>query len=263
MGAPSRPPRARSSGGRTLMLLGVLLALAAGAIVIYIVSQATGTTAQTVQVVVAAKDIPAGTVLSASDATNGKMLVSDAFVAKPVNTDFAPPDAFTFTSPEDLAVKLNDHVTIADIFSGEILRQNDKRLVELGTTAPGSLTNFNPSALQPNQVLVVMPLTRGTGDASRSFVSTGDLVDILVTECSLPGSKDPTGCETQTTLQNVVVYAAFSSAIVVVLSHQDALTLKYLTETGKVDLALRKPGDNNTIQTTPVDGAYIVKNFHY
>ena len=38
MAAPARPPRPRSGGGRTLMLLGVLLALAAGTIVIYIVS---------------------------------------------------------------------------------------------------------------------------------------------------------------------------------------------------------------------------------
>ena len=85
MGAPSRPPRARSSGGRTLMLLGVLLALAAGTIVIYIVSQATGSPSQTVQGVIAAKAIPAGTELLAAPSTSGTpnpntMLVADAFV---------------------------------------------------------------------------------------------------------------------------------------------------------------------------------------
>ena len=262
MGAPSRSPRPRSSGGRTLMLLGVLLALAAGTIVIYIVSQATGSPNSTVQVVVSAKSIPAGTELLSAAGTGGNsantMLISDAFVTKNVNSDFAPADAFVFTSQEDLNVKLNDHVVISDIFTGEILRTNDPRVVELGSAPIGSLTLFNPEKLPSGDVLWPIPLA-----VSGDVLKPGDIIDLLVTECNLPGSQDPHGCETQTTLQNVYVYYHATNALIVVVTPQQALQLKYLQETGKMDYAIRKPGDTNTITTSPVDGTSIAQNFHY
>jgi Flp pilus assembly protein CpaB len=261
MGAPSRSPRPRSSGGRTLMLLGVLLALAAGTIVIYIVSQATSSPNSTVQVVVAAKQIPAGTeLLAAAGAGNSgaTMLISDAFVTKNVNSDFAPTDAFVFTNQEALNVTLNDHVVISDIFPGEILRQSDPRVVELGSAPSGSITLFNPGKLPSGDVLWPIPLAV-TGDV----LKPGDIIDLLVTECNLPGSQDPHGCETQTTLQNVYVYYHATNALIVVVTPQQALQLKYLQETGKMDYAIRKPGDTNTITTSPVDGTSIAQNFHY
>jgi Flp pilus assembly protein CpaB len=262
MGAPSRSPRPRSSGGRTLMLLGVLLALAAGTIVIYIVSQATGSPNSTVQVVVAAKQIPAGTeLLAAAGGANSAntMLISDAFVTKNVNSDFAPTDALVFTSQDALNAKLNDYVVVSDIFTGEILRQSDPRLVEVGSVAPGSATLINPGKLPSGDELWPIPLS-GTGV---SFLKAGDVIDLVVTECNLPGSQDPHGCETQTTLQNVYVYEILSNAVVVVATPQEVLQLKYLQETGKMDYAIRKPGDTNNVATTPVDGASIAQSFKY
>ena len=262
MAAPSRPPRQRSSGGRTLMLLGVLLALAAGTIVIYIVSQATGAPSQSVQVVVAAKNIPAGTELLAAPPTSGNttgtMLIANAFVTKNVNSDFAPPDALVFTNQEALNVTLNDHIVISDIFTGEILRQSDPRVVELGSAPNGSITLYNPGKLPSGDVLWPIPLA-----VAGDVLKPGDIIDLLVTECNLPGSQDPKGCETQTTLQNVYVYYHATNALIVVVTPQQALQLKYLQETGKMDYAIRKPGDTNTITTTPVDQSAIAKDFGY
>jgi len=93
MAAPARPPRTRASGGRTMMLLGVLLALAAGTIVIFIVSQATSSATQSVTVVVAKSDLPAGTTLSVDTSDKSHMLISDAFVTKSVSADFVPQNA--------------------------------------------------------------------------------------------------------------------------------------------------------------------------
>src|SRR5262249_3770841 len=110
MAAPARPPRPRSTGGRTLMLLGVLLALAAATIVIYIVSQATSTGPQTTTVVVAKIDLPANTVLSATAKDAAHTLISDAFLAEQVPVDVAPADAYKWISQLDLDSKLNNYV---------------------------------------------------------------------------------------------------------------------------------------------------------
>ena len=255
---PGRPPRARSSGGRTLMLLGVLLALAAGTIVIYIVSQATSTGPQMITVVEAKEDIPANTVLSSSTSDKVHVLIGDAFTTVSVPADSAPTNAFTFVSADDLAAKLNNYVVVAQIYQGEILRQNDPRLVLAGTGAgPGSLAYINPAQFPAGSVVVSLDLSGAPA------VVAGDYVDILVTECNLPNSKDPGACETQTTLQNVYVYTVRGNSVFVVLDHQKALELKYLTETGKFELAVRKPGDSAGANTSEVDPNYVVKAFGY
>src|SRR5438445_5961561 len=114
MAAPNRPPRTRASGGRTLMLLGVLLALAAGAIVIYIVSTAAGAGSQTTTVWVATKDLPAGSILTVQDTDPSKsyLKITDAFVQKPVTANFVPQNALPFISQEDLNIKLNNQVIV-------------------------------------------------------------------------------------------------------------------------------------------------------
>lgn len=269
MANPNRPQRTRASGGRTLMLLGVLLALAAGAIVIYIVSTATGSTQQTVQVVVATKDLPAGTILTVDPSQTGAsyMQVSQAFAVKSVNQDFAPSNVYTFSTQAQLNIDLNDKIVVGTFYGGEMLRSTDSRLVKLGSGSPGSLTNLNPAQLQPGNVLMVLQLTTGGGGSGSGtpVAQTGDTIDILVSLCFVDPSTGSTAqvCETQTTLKNVYVYDVSGSSIVVVLSHQDALVMKYLKENGKVDIVVRKPGDTQPDNTVKVDGAYVVKQFNY
>lgn len=267
MAAPSRAPRTRASGGRTLMLLGVLLALAAGTIVIYIVSQATTTSAQTVMVVMAKINITPGQVLTVgpTDPSKNALSVADAFVAKQVSADYAPPDYLPFVSQDQLNVKLNNQVVIGAYYAGDILRTGDftARLAALGAGAPGSLTNVNPAELPTGDVLMAINL-QGGGPNGKPLAAAGDRVDIIIVACNLGGdAKDPNGCEAQTTLQDVYVYSSTTGQIIVVVTHQQALEILYIQHIGTAEIVIRKPGDDGKISTNPVDNGYIVAHFGF
>jgi Flp pilus assembly protein CpaB len=271
MQAPVRPNRARASGGRTLILLGVLLALAAGAIVIFVVSTAGGgPLASTVSVVVATTDIPAGATLTtgagqnctpqaASAAGNTGPItcqISTVFAVKSVNTDFAPANAYKFTNQNDLNTLLNNEVVSGTFYAGEILRKADPRLVPAGAGAPGSLTSLNPGKLGKGQVLAEIPLS------TKPAVVPGDTVDIVATNCSIPSK--PGKCESQTTLKGVYVYAVSGNNVFVVLTHQQAVTTLYLTtNASNYELVIRKPGDDQPDTTTPADNQSIASDFGY
>lgn len=267
MAAPARPMRTRSSGGRTLILLGVLLALAAGAIVIFVVSTYTSAPLQTETVVVAATDLQAGSVLSTSQSgqvgENGAtyILISAAFTTKTVNTDFAPKDAYIFKSQTDLNTFLNNQVINSQFFAGEILRNPDPRLGSEANSAIGSLTSINPGQIHPGDVLAQIKV-----DGKPAMVP-GDHVDLIALYCNstlpnLPAGSSP--CESQTTLQNLYVYAVQGNVVFVVVKHQDALTLQYLTSNvSTFELAIRKPNDTAPAQTTPVNSGTIISEFFH
>lgn len=266
MAAPARAVRTRSSGGRTLILLGVLLALAAGAIVIFVVSQYTSAPLQTETVVVAATNLPAGSVLSTTQ--NGQVgtsagtfeLISAAFTTKTVNTDFAPKDAYIFKSQTELNNFLNNQVVSSDFYAGEILRNPDPRLTPLGSGAPGSLTTNNPGQIQTGEVLAQIKVD------GKPAVVPGDHVDLIINYCnsSLPNAGSGSPCETQATLQDLYVYAVQSNVVFVVVKRQDAVTLLYLTtQASSYELAIRKPGDSGTNPTTPVSSSKIISTFFH
>ena len=268
MAAPTRAPRTRASGGRTLMLLGVLLALAAGTIVIYIVSQATTTTTQMVTVIMAKQTINAGTILTAgpTDPTKNLLSITDAFVAKQVSTDYAPADYQPFTTQDQLNVKLNNEVAIGTFYTGDILRTGDftARLAALGTGSPGSLTNLNPAELKPGEVLMFVETHNSTGASGKPLLAVGDRVDFVYIACNLgPSTKDPNGCEAQTTLQDLYVYAVESNGIFVVVTHQQVLQILYLNHIGSGEVVIRKPGDDGTISTHPEDNSTIATEFSF
>lgn len=266
LAGPGRPSGGRSSGGRTLILLGLLLAVGAAAIVIFVVSQYTPSTASSVSVVVSKEDLPAGKVLSvdATDATH--LLISDAFEVRQTSSDLVPPNAYVFTSQDALNAALNNQVVIGTFYAGEVLRAKDPRLAAIGSGAADSLTSINPAQLKPGDVIFAVQFSQAgiaSGGANgKPWYVAGDHIDVVVTECNLR-TDDQGHCETQTTLQNVYIYYAQADGIGVVLSHQDALTLKYLLETGKTTLVIRKPGDDAAVQTSAVDSGYIVKQFGY
>jgi Flp pilus assembly protein CpaB len=246
------------------MLLGVILALAAGIMVIYVVSTAgPGGNTHQVTVVVAAKDITASTILTASAATDpSHTLISEAFTTKPVNSDFVPQGAYNFVSMSQLSIDLNDEIVTGQFYAGDILRAADPRLAKLGSVASGSLTFRNPAALPKGSVLYPFK----ADDLESLGLVSGDRVDVLVTYCGVKGV-DPAflnACETQTTLENVYVYAVNKGILYVVLTHQDALTLQLISQTGaRVALAVRKPGDTDPASTAPINGQYIYSHFHY
>jgi Flp pilus assembly protein CpaB len=248
------------------MLLGVILALAAGIMVIYVVTTAGGPVSHETTVVVAAKDITTSTVLSASAGDTSHTLISEAFTTKQVNSDFVPQGAYNFISTSQLNIDLNDEIVTGQFYAGDILRAADPRLAKLGSVAPNSLTFRNPSQFPKGSVL--FPLT--VENLENLGLVAGDRVDVLVTYCivnnvasgnvsSCPGANN----QAQTTLENVYVYAVNKGILYVVLTHQDALTMKLISESGKVTLALRKPGDTDPANTTPATGGYIFSHFHY
>lgn len=263
MQAPVRPNRARASGGRTLILLGVLLALAAGAIVIFVVSTYGGSPlSSTEMVVVATQDLTPGAVLSstqngqAAGSTTVYISINSAFVAKAVNTDFAPKDAYVFKSQADLNTLLNGEVVSSSFYAGEILRANDPRLTPAGAGAPGSLTTANPGKLTNGHVLEQVNLP------GKAAVVPGDYVNVIATFCNIPGKQGK--CETQTTLTNVYVYAVQGNTVFLVLSNQDAVNTLYLTTSAtNYQLVIRKPGDTTQPATTPADNGSISQNFNY
>jgi Flp pilus assembly protein CpaB len=266
MATQMRQPRTRSGGGRTLMLLGVLLALAAGTIVIYVVSQAAGPAGgHTVTVVVAAQNLTPGSLLSATANDSAHVLVSTAFTTKQVNADFVPNGAYTYTDMSHLNIALNDMVIVGQFYGGDILRQNDPRLVPQGQAATGSMTLINPSQLPKGDVLFPMQVP----NLGALGVVAGDHVDVLLTACvtssGFGGSGSGSACtESQTTFQNLYVYAVARGLLFVVLSHQDALTMKWINDAGNsITLAIRAPGDTDPANTFPATGSYIYSHFHF
>ncbi len=262
MATQVRPPRTRSTGGRTLMLLGVLLALAAGIIVIYVVSTAVGPATHTTTVVVAQENLSASTILSSSTTDTTHTLISTAFAMKQVNADFLQniPDAYVFQSQDQLNQDLTDKVVVGQFFAGDILRKNDPRLVPLGQAAQGSLTNLNPAELPKGSVIFPLSVDKVTG------LVPGDHIDILASACLIPAGQTscpPANNQTVTTLQDVYVYAVGKDVVDVVLTHQQALELKFLSENTKLLLVLRKPGDTAPAGTGVVDSQYIINHYFH
>ena len=239
-----RPPRQRSSGGRTLMLLGLVLALAAAAIVFYITSSVQGTLSQTVSVVAAQTDLKSGTILTLNNAVAPAVRIQDAFAVKQIDKKLAPPNAYVFVNQDALNTALNNQVVKEDFLAGDVLRNNDPRLAPVGTTSGISLTNINPPALKPGQVLFIMDV-----DNANYGVQPGDTINIIVTSGTANAS--------QTTLTDIPVYAVDVPAkgkVIVVVSNQDAVFLAEIEHGGYVmTIVIRKPGDTTIPTTQPVD----------
>lgn len=245
------------------MLLGVLLALAAGTIVIYIVSQATGTGTggATVTVVVAKTTIQEGMVLTVSSPDATHILISDVFQVKQVPADLVPPNAFQYVSQDDLNVKLTDEVVIGQFYQGDILQQTDPRLVKQGTGAVGSLTNVNPGRIPSGDVIFQIQLTGG----AKAAVVSGDVVDVLAVECNLQGAQHE-GCEAQTTLQGLYVYSVSGTQIYVVVDRTTAQEYMLLqSSASQIEFVVRDPKDDpkHTYNQSPVDTGTLVKQFNF
>jgi Flp pilus assembly protein CpaB len=264
-----RPARPRSSGGRTLMLLGLVLALAAAAIVFYITSNVQGTSSEPVSVVVALTDLSSGTILTVNNSTKPAVRIQDVFGIKKVDKQLVPDNAYVYVNQDKLNTDLNNKVVRQDILANDVLRTNDPRLADIGTTSGTSLVNLNPPALQDGEVLMALTLDNGA-----IGVQPGDLVDIIVTANVQPvdAKGNPVGPVenlSQTTLTNVLIYAVDTPAkgkIVVVLKEQDAVYMAQLEHGNGIvalTLVIRKPGDTTDPGTQSVDGNSIINHFKF
>lgn len=235
-----RPPRQRSSSGRTLMLLGLVLALAAAAIVFYITSTVQGTLSQTVSVVAAQTNLKAGSILTLNNAVAPSVRIQDAFAVKQIDKKLAPPDAFIYTNQDALNTALNNQVIKEDFLAGDVLRNNDPRLAPVGATSGTSLTNINPPALKPGQVLFVMKL-----DNADFGVQPGDSIDIILT-----GTNGSAVFNSQKPITVYAVDVPAKGKIIIVVDELQAVELAYYENNGiLLTIVIRKPGDTTPAPT--------------
>lgn len=241
-----RPPRQRSSGGRTLMLLGLVLALAAAGLVLYVTQSVQGVFTQTVSVVVAAQNLTSGTILTLDNSKAPNTRIQDAFAVKQVDKKLQPPDAYVFTNQDALNTKLNNQVVKEDFLANDILRTNDPRLALIGATTGTSLTNVNPPALPNGSVLVVLSQANDT-----IGVQPGDTINIIasgtfqVIDPQTGQKKTVTG--SFTVMSKIVVYTVdvpAKGSIVLVLTNKQVEVLATLQlDNVALHVVIRKPGD--------------------
>jgi len=254
MATPS--PRQRNAAF-PLILLGIVLALATAVLVLFLTNGGGSATLQGGNnIIVASRTLTAGTILSANNGTSPYVSVASAFHVERVSASAVPADALTFTGESDLAAALNGKIITQSFFAGDILRKSDQRMADLGSGPTHSLVNHNPPALPDGSVLFPLQ-TNGL------MAQEGDHVDVLATLCA--NSAKSGSCQiTQTTLQNLLIYTVLNqSTLVVVVSHQDALTLKLLVESAKIDFVLRKPGDTSMANTHAIDANWIISHFGF
>jgi Flp pilus assembly protein CpaB len=250
-------PRQRSSGGLSLIVLGIVLALAAAVLVLVLTNGSGGTPQNSgTLVVVAAQSLPTGTVITSAGGGQS-MSVAAAFRLEHLPASDVPAGAYAFTTQDALNRTLNGQVVTEAFMAGDVLRQSDARLSAIGTGPVSSLANLNPGAFPAGDVLFAL-----TSGGTQVGAKEGDHVDVLATECVGNASG---GCQlTQTTLQDLLVYAVPSSgALILVLTHQQALILKLLVETARIDLVLRKPGDDAPANTQAVSTTWIISHFGF
>ncbi len=219
-----------------------------------------------VAVIVATHNVPIRTQLVAADLREAQL-----------PADAVPPGAVL--ALDDALGKL----TTAELFEGEVLQTN--RLLDPTVVSPdGRLALM----MVEDEVLMAIP---GDDLLSRTRVlKPGDHVDILTTmdfKASLAGAQQNEEVKTTfVVLQNVVIAglvgaavappsgntldnieasptdASLPNAILLTVSPQDALALKYTLDAGgMMDLVLRAPGVDRPFETDAVDADYMDKRF--
>lgn len=248
------------------LLAGLVMALLAGVVGFMTLSRASaqrsaneGATPE-VPVVVAAQAVPVRSALKPSDLIMRNL---------PVN---AVPEGALRDVSEAVG-----RVILTELYAGEIvLRQ---RLVDPNLKSGDGRFAL---ALTDDQVLLAYP---ASDLLSRSgMLKPGDRVDLLFSvevdpnrSLSAVGARTAGGGEetaTFSSLQNVTISAvvagqpgsdaatAAPQMLLLTLSPQDALTLKYLKDIdGVLDMVLRAPGAEQPYVTDPVDADYLIRRY--
>ncbi|MFH1084325.1 MAG: Flp pilus assembly protein CpaB [Chloroflexota bacterium] len=264
--------------GLIFLAAGLVLALMAGVVGFAVLSRATsqGGSRQAADpkamVVVAARPVSTGSVLSADD------LLLASVSAKAI--------------PEGAIRKVEEaegKLALSDLYTGEVMLT--QRLLDPNViTADGRMA----LVLAADKVLMAFP---ALDLMSRiGVLKPGDQVDLLYTVdfptpkvagdsagiISAGGAGADQGLYTFGLLQNVTISAVVlggkapaaaatsakavevrpAEALLVTLSPQDALVLKYMKDAGGVvDIVLRSPGVDRPFTTDPVDAEYIMNRY--
>ncbi len=246
-------------GGMLLVLLGIVLAGAAGIGVYRVAQDARQYRPPTTLVVVALQEIPGNSVITPPILGTKEMLVSSV-----------PPGAVTQTG------EAIGKMTTENVHLGEVLLKE-----QLADTSGQSGFAYE---LKPGEVAISMP---AADIIQTGAVRIGDHVDMLITlepgqQQSGPSSV-PAGvvlpATSQTALQDLRVLAIGSvdtsgasgkqsapgaSQVVFGVNHEDALYLKALKDASNVraELVLRAAGDDQVVSTTPVTLQSVIDRFN-
>jgi pilus assembly protein CpaB len=253
-------------GALALMALGILLAGGASVIVLGIARQAgeaSRAVIPQVYVVMAVREIP-----------DGAVVVPDALVVRPFPAEFAPEGAVA--QPEQVVGKF----AVGTIYRDQILMN--------GHVSTGKKAASMSDRVPPGRVVIWLPMP----DLLSGQVGfrPGDRLDILLSlklvQTSLgEESTNSTGMSTQTTLQNVEIFAigeqlqagvkADSSGVsaransatqplALLVDHQDAIIIKYIKDSGgTIDLALRSSDEERIVRTDAVTVDSIAERFRF
>lgn len=236
----------RKRMGLILMLSGVALAVMVGLMMANISRRAAAARPQIkqVEVVFATQDIAQGTEIKA-----------EMLVRKPYPAEFAP--AAAVSRAQDMVGKFTASNVVKDQLMTSALVSTTKQAGNLSQSIPKGKVAF--------------PLPKTDLLSANGAIEAGDKVDVLVTYKMKVSSR--TGGEqsdsewqtSQTTLQNLQVLdvgaggsggagQGGSAAVVLLVSHQDAVTLALMknSDSATVDLALR--GTEDTGDKANTDG---------
>jgi len=244
------------------LVAGLVVALLAGVIAFITLSRATAkaATSQT------ESKAQAPVVVAARAVAVRSLLVAEDLALKELPADSIPEGAIQ--KMEEALGK----VTTVDLYAGEALLM--QRLVD-----PDIAPQEGRMALvvADDQVLMAFPAQDLMSKAQ--LLKPGDHVDLLFsTNFRPPEGGDSKRQEEQSTfnvLQNVTIaaivqeakpsggsQARLPEAILLAVSPQDALILKFLKDAGGIpDMVLRAPGVEHTFPTDPVDANYIINRY--
>lgn len=246
---------------RLVLIVGILVAVLAG-VMTYVTASGTKSEAPppvaTTDVVVAARDLPPRTALTAADVKIAKYPV-----------DLAPPTAVT--KPPDILGKIVQQ----SIAAGEPILPG-----KFAAAGAVSFTvfppNAQPAAGQPIPAGTpdyrVMAITVGDAQAVGGAVQVGDLVDVLMTWTIDPAKyftppADPTkysDITTKITLQNIQILARAASVYTIRTDAQTAEQIVYLTAAGaQMSFLLRAQQDQRQVSTQGGTFAPVFKRFSF
>jgi pilus assembly protein CpaB len=228
------------------LLLGLLLAGLTGLALYGVAAQSrdagAARSSDSVDVVVASRDLPERTVLTA-----------DMLVTKKFPLDLVP--TASATGPEPLL----GQTTLVRIPAGAPVIAT--QLVSAAGTAGQSLT------IDKGKVLVAFPTNDPLTVAG--LVQRGDRVDILATVITVPVTEKAKTA--QTIIQNLEVLNVIAptkeqpnraTALTFVVDHQTALVLKYLRDAqATIDVVVRSRAETENTDTTRVNIVYLMDTY--
>ena len=243
---------------RLVLIVGILIAILAGGATFVVASGSKSTApppVETTDVLVAARDLPARTALSAADLKVQKY-----------PTDIAP--ATALKKPEDVVGK----IVQVPLTAGEPVLPT-----KFAAAGAATFTVF-PSNQQPPAGQPIPPgtpdyraisITVADANAAGGAIQPGDVVDILFTFQFDP-TKFLTGTDpnripdfsSKLVLQNVPILARLASVYTIRTDAQTAEKLAYLTSAGgQLQLLLRAGQDQRSVTTTGATFVDVYKPF--